>query len=90
MNPHIAAFRKKRNELKELVKRFRKGDAEAQAKLQELFQDPQYREVFSKTFRAIPEAMARQAKRAQEERIYYKSDSSRPYQGGAPGLGKKA
>ena len=90
MKKLIPQFKEKQNELTALVKRLRKGDVAAQQRLQELLQDPDHRVILSKTFKLTPEHMARQAKKAREERIKYKGISGRPVQGGGPGLGKKS
>jgi hypothetical protein len=85
---HVPGFAEKRDELASLVKRFRKGDKNAQLRLQELLLDHSYRRVFAATFKGTAEGRALQLLRARREKIQYKAHGS-PVQGGAPGLGKR-
>ncbi len=85
---YIPDFSAKRKELSELVRLFRKGNKKAWNRLRILLADPQYREVFSATYKSTPEERALQRYRSRNEKILYKSDGG-PVQGGAPGLGKR-
>lgn len=85
---YVSNFSKKRDELVSLVKRFRKGDKNAQLRLQELLADDLYKQVFAATYKGTAEGMALQLLNARQEKIRYKVHGL-PVQGGAPGLGKR-